>query len=169
MRGRPPKPTETKKRAGNPGKRKLPDNVLVGGRGAPTPRKGMPAKVRKVWDEVLALIDPAVLDKADAPALEALCVWLVAMRDAERQLLSTGKAGGFTIKQPSGRHARSPSFDVLDAATKNVRQLGEQFGLTPAARARLGNAGAQGKPASADPDVPPSNRKLRALQGGRGG
>lgn len=167
-RGRPPKPTEQKRREGNPGKRKLPDNVIVGRRGAPTPRRGMSAKTRKVWDELVAVIEPSVLDQADAVALEALAGWVVAMRDAQRVVHSAGKNGGLTITQPSGRQARSPMVDVLDTATKNVRQLAEQFGLTPSARARLGGAGFVGpSAASVDPDIGESPR-LRKIDGGRG-
>lgn len=165
-RGRPPKPTEAKRKAGNPGKRKLPDNVQVGGRGIPTPRKGMSAKVQTVWREIVALIDPDVLDKADAIMLEALCMAVLAMREAEKQLVKTGKDGGFLVTQPSGRVARHPAFDVFTHSASTVRQLSEHFGMSPSARARLGVSGEKGKRPETDPDIGPSPR-LRKIDGGR--
>lgn len=166
-KGRPPKPTEAKKRAGNPGKRPLPENVQVGGRGVPERRKGMSARVRAIWEEVVPLMDPAVLDRADAVALEAFCLAVLAMRDAERRLTTSGKGGGFLVTQPSGRVARHPAFDIFDRSASIVRQYAEQFGLTPSARARLGMGGAMGKPPEHDDQIGPSPR-LRSIEGGRG-
>lgn len=166
-KGRPPKPTETKKAQGNRGKRKLPENVLVAGRELPDPPEHMRPGAREVWADVVPMLaDAGVLDKVDGLALEVLCE-AVELRRLAADILQRGNGTGLVIVQPSGRVAPDPHFTVWKDASTVVRQFAEQFGLSPSARARLGGAGVQAaSPAAVDPDIGPSPR-LRALDGGK--
>lgn len=166
MKGRPPKPTETKKKAGNPGKRELPDNVVTAGRGQPPKPATLGAQASAVWDEVVPLMEQAgTLDKADGAALEVFCTALAISRQAA-DMLPRGNGTGLVIQQPSGRYAADPHFNVWKDAATVVRQFAEQFGLTPSARARLGVLGAGARPEDLDTDIGPSPR-LRKIDGGR--
>lgn len=166
-KGRPPKPTEAKKRAGNPGKRKQPENVLVGGRTAPEPPADLRPGALKAWREVVPLlIDAGVLDTVDRQTLAVYCT-AVELNELAASILASGNGTGLVIVQPSGRVAPDPHFAVWKDTATVIRQFAEQFGLTPSARARLGHGGVSGAaPVAVDPDIGASPR-LRAVPGGK--
>lgn len=143
MRGRPPKPTETKRNAGNRRKEKLPDPVTVAGRGTIPPPEHLTETARDIWREVEPeLANAGVTDAVDRYALEIFCTAVAITRQAVEAVNAAG--GQMTVTQPSGRVAPSPHFAVWKDATATARQYAEQLGLTPSARARLGVAGKQG-------------------------
>lgn len=83
MKGRKAKPVELKRRQGNPGRRPLPEPVLIGGRAAPRMPAYLPARAKATWRQiVLRLAEVGMLDAVDGPALEALCVNVGLMREA---------------------------------------------------------------------------------------
>lgn len=167
MKGRPPKPTETKRKTGNPGKRKLPDNTLTAGRGRPKPPATLTPAAVEIWNELIPQLEEAgTLDRADGIALEVLVTAVAIMRQAA-EMLPKGNGTGLVIQQPSGRVAADPHFVVWQQAAGVARQFAEQFGLTPSARARLGMAGVTGRAPDADDDVPSSHRKMRVINGGK--
>jgi len=135
-RGRKPKPVEQRRREGNPGKRKLPDPVLIGGRQAPKMPVYLPSRAKTAWRQIVpALNDIGMLDRVDGPALEALCIQIGVMREAAAGL---AKAKKLTATGSQGQLVRHPLIDVLNQAQGAVRQWCERFGLDPSTRTRLG-------------------------------
>jgi phage terminase small subunit len=87
MRGRKPKPVEVKRREGNPGRRPLPEPVLIGGRAAPRMPSHLPQRAKTAWRQIVPRLDEVgMLDRVDGPALEALCVQVAIMRQATAEI-----------------------------------------------------------------------------------
>lgn len=135
MQGRKPKPVEQRRREGNPGKRKLPEVTLIGGREAPRMPSYLPSDAKVAWRQVVpALAEVGMLDAVDSAALEGLCLMVGTMRAA-----SKGLAGGEMVVEGSqGQPVRNPLVDVLFKAQGEVRAWCERFGLDPSTRTRLG-------------------------------
>lgn len=141
MRGRKPKPVEQRRRAGNPGKRPLPEPVVIGGRTQSLdPPEPFPEAARVLWDELVPILsEVGVLSPVDRPALIALCrQWARAQAAAEQieqggqqTLLSTGS---------TGQVIEHPLLGIERAASALLLRFAEQYGLTPVARTRLGLA-----------------------------
>lgn len=148
MRGRKPKPVEQKRREGNPGKRKLEDPVLIGGRRAPAMPGYLPARAKTVWRQIVPkLNDIGMLDQVDGPALEALCIQVGIMRQATTELAKQKK---LTTAGSQGQLVRHPLLDVINQSQSAVRQWCERFGIEPAARTRLGLQETQRRSLSAE-------------------
>lgn len=116
--GRPPKPTELKKRQGNPGKRPLPG----GGELAVVPPAEIGAwekPARQVMSEVMAA-GVAWIATTDTPKAALL---LEALEDYERLRSTPG----------------TPPKEIRDAR-KEISGLMSELGFDPTARARLGLA-----------------------------
>ena len=117
-RGRKPKPTEQKRRTGNPGKRALPG----GGQLAAVPAITPDATERTPEDALAEVLDAGVhwIASTDAPAVALL-------RDALDHLAELRE---------------DPKAEVRDliALRKQVSDLLSQLGFDPTARARLGLA-----------------------------
>lgn len=141
MKGRKPKPAEQKALEGNPGHRPLPEPVLVGGRPLPTemiePPAYLPDDAQEFWrDSVATLIEVGIIDRVDAPALEALATQYARMRQANRVVASEGHfARGST-----GQLVQHPALKIEREATAMFMRLAEHYALTPIARVRLGMA-----------------------------
>lgn len=147
-RGRKPKPVEQKRRAGNPGKRKLPETVLIGGRVAPPMPAYLPSRAKTAWKQIVPALDEiGMLDKVDGPALEALCIEVGIMRQAAAEL---AKKRSLTTAGSQGQPVRHPLLDVLNQAQSAVRQWCERFGLDPSTRTRLGLQDAKRKTLNAE-------------------
>jgi P27 family predicted phage terminase small subunit len=168
MKGRPPKPTEAKRRAGNPGRRKLPsraDAVSIAPASSTkwTVPKSLGPAGSATWRYLVPMLRRArLLDAADALMLEALCVQ-VDLAARARQLIARE---GTMTKGSTGQRVRHPAVGMLNDAIAMQLRLGEQFGLTPAARARLDVYGST-DPAGEMEDEIGSSRRLRAIQGGK--
>lgn len=158
-RGPAPTPTAILKLRGS----RLPDYRP----GEPQPQPGTPkapahfdAERRKVWRETCKLLDTMrVLTVADGKALERYVVLFLRWRKAEEFIAANGttfplKGGGpntpYVGHLPDGtpivafmEYPQVRQAMTLDDA---LRKLEQQFGLTPAARARLSVA-SQDKPA----------------------
>lgn len=137
MRGRKPKPVEAKRLAGNPGRRPLPEPVILGGRTAPKMPSYLPERAKTAWKQIVPrLADVGMLDAVDGPALEALTINIGLMRSAAAEL----KNAPTTVPGSHGNVKRHPAFDVFNTAQAEVRTWCERFGLDPATRTRLGMA-----------------------------
>lgn len=150
-RGRPPKPVEEKRRQGNPGKRPLPDVVLVKGRpnemvgllpeGFEHP-KSLDAVAIEAWDEIVpALYQANILDKIDRLALENICLTWSRLTQI-RQVIARQ---GIAALGSTGQLVAHPLLSEERAYLKEFTRLSEQYALTPVARARLGVTLLQGK------------------------
>ena len=131
----PPKPAEKKRKAGNPGKRRLPEpvSVVLAQEHAPTPPAGLqePGSVvwRRAWDAGSDWLAPG-----DVTILELLCrqVDEIARWQAivDRDGVTFTTRGGFIRVHPAVGQIRELEQRV-------VTNLG-LCGFTPADRARLG-------------------------------
>jgi P27 family predicted phage terminase small subunit len=134
MPGPLPKPTHLKILSGNPGKRPLPENEPQPTKGEPSPPDWLEGEAieewRRVVPELAALGLTALVDRA---ALVVYCQAWASYVSASRQLAeqgptSTGRNGEL-VKHPAAQIARD-SADLMN-------KYGQQFGFTPASRARL--------------------------------
>ena len=136
MVGRPPKPTKSKKIAGNPGKRLLPTGEPQPA-GAPEMPRGMRTHypvAAKVWDQVVeAMAGTGVLTAADAGALRLMAqhyaLAIEAMADVKNE--------GLTRRDENGVERKNPKLQIFRDNSKLFLQYSDRLGLTPSARARL--------------------------------
>ena len=150
--GRPPKPTATKRANGNPGKRRLPDEPTppppAGGVVLPPfwtvdawPARGMASRM---WARMAAILGPmGLLTEASADALALLC-------DAYAEYVTARGVvaeEGATYERTTDRGGVSwvTRAEVAQAADawRRVNAMMGQFGLTPSALAKVGNASAE--------------------------
>lgn len=78
------------------------------------------------------LLDAQLLTEADYPMLAALCVALGELKYANAQLEK-----GRLVKTPSGYMQASPFVGMVNRAIQQIRSLGSEFGMSPAARSQL--------------------------------
>jgi P27 family predicted phage terminase small subunit len=136
MRGRKPKPIETRRREGNQGKRKLPAPIELPGGLA---ERNLPPAARQLWDELAPVLQHAgVLASVDAAAFESLCMSWQRACDAravveEEGLFSFGSMG---------QVIEHPALSIERNARAEFLKFAEQFGITPVARARIAAAAA---------------------------
>lgn len=175
-KGRKPKPVEVKRREGNPGKRALPDVVLVGGRGEPDKPPGLSGVADALWDlEVPKMAHAGLLDRIDGPMLgqyfEAWAVCIGAARELYGDENSSDFLTGPVIWQPNDSSGemtpkKHPGVTALKDGQTMMRQIATEFGFTPSSRASLGYSGLVGaSPAETDGEIGESPR-LRVVDGG---
>ncbi|CAB4198348.1 COG3747 Phage terminase, small subunit [uncultured Caudovirales phage] len=141
MRGPKPKPVEQKIREGNPGKRPLPEPLLVGGRPALSeldePPAHLPPEAQEFWrDSVKRLVEVGVVDRVDVPVLEQLATQYARIRQAQRVLA----ADGHFVRGSVGQLREHPAMKIERDATSLFLKIAEHYALTPIARTRLGLA-----------------------------
>ncbi len=140
-RGPPKKPTALKRLQGNPGKRPLPKDEPAPPPADPKLPDSMPVcpdfldeAARAEWAEIVPqLVELKVLARLDRAALAAYCQAWSRWRMAE--LLLAGD--GLTYMSATGVVKKHPAIAIAAEAQKLMRQFLIEFGLTPAARARL--------------------------------
>jgi hypothetical protein len=169
MKGRPPKPVEQKRREGNPGKRKLPEPVLVEGRPQPgslEPPKGLAPEAREAWERIVPTLEAVgILDGVDAMALEAMVTQWARAKQAGRVIDEFGHAAlGST-----GQLVEHPALATERSAMSLFLKFAEHYALTPVARTRLGLAELQRKNMMDEMNsrIPPRG-SLKVVQGGKG-
>lgn len=155
MAGRRAKPTAVKALAGNPGKRKLnksePQPIRSGAPKAPT-WVGYFGGI--LWKQLANDLDKlGLLTNIDLVMFGALCE----RYDAYRNALKVIKKEGRTYKA-NGMIKKRPEVDMAKESLKELRMVASEFGMSPAARARVAAAlehpqlpGAEGWEASTDP------------------
>ncbi|MEY9873629.1 P27 family predicted phage terminase small subunit [Streptacidiphilus sp. MAP12-33] len=134
--GRPPKPSEQKRRLGNPGKRALPALASVAPLSAavePAPDHLEPDG-RELWDRVSR--GAVWLAPSDLFALTLLCE----LADRRARYAALLSEQGPTLTNPSGRVVANPLVAMMSAAERQMVELASLLGLTPADRSRLGVA-----------------------------
>lgn len=141
MRGRPPKPTEQKRREGNAGKRKLPTTARasrVAGVGDLGPDwaapKSLGADGRSLWDYLVPKLHAARwIDLVDLPMLRQMCEQHDIAEAARRVIVDLGVLTMGSRKS----WVENPAIATQQKATMIVLRIAEQFGMTASARARL--------------------------------
>lgn len=141
-----PKPVEVKIREGNPGKRRLPEPMLVAGR----PRAGemdeppefLPADAKEFWrTTVTQLAAIGLVDRIDGPALEMLATMYARVRQAARVVASDGHFSLGSV----GQVREHPAVKIERESMVMFLRFAEQFGMTAVSRTRLGMAELHGR------------------------
>lgn len=141
MKGRKPKPVEQRIAEGNPGKRPLPEPMLVGGR--PTlgemaePPAHLSEDAQEFWrDSVDRLVEVGIIDRVDGPVLELLAEQYARWRGAQRVV----REAGMFARGSTGQIREHPALKIEREAHALFLKTAEHFALTPIARTRLGLA-----------------------------
>lgn len=90
--------------------------------------------VREVWDYTLSHLDQMRLVRApDRDLLYAYCEAVMAHREASKILAHEG----LVAYTPSGNMQRHPATGIQKEAAMTMRQLAQEFGLSPSARSGI--------------------------------
>lgn len=144
--GRKADPTRKKRHTGNrpmPGEAKKAVAILpagdplmgdiIGLPGAFAPPEDLPEEAYPIWEQAVSELVPQGLKAADLEAIRMMC--LAALR--ARQAAESISKYGIMVKGARGPMA-NPMLRVERDSTATYVRLAEQFGLTVAARLRLG-------------------------------
>lgn len=150
MAGRPRDPTRSRRRTGHrpkpdeaPKVRVLPALPSEG----PTPPADLEPEVREAWDSIVsALHGITSLRPADGFVLEAFARQYVRMRQIGR-ICAAQEAGGYGVigRKANGEVTVSPFVRGEREAAAAVLRFAETYGMTVAARMRLGLMQLQGR------------------------
>ena len=137
-RGRKPKPAEQRIREGNPGKRPLPEPVVIGGEfDIAEPPEHLSADAQEWWREAIPVLqEVGLLDKVDVAALEMAATAYARFRQAKRVV----DAQGVVARGSTGQIREHPALKTEREAQAMFLRFAEQYALTPVARTRLGLA-----------------------------
>lgn len=142
-RGRKPQPAAVKRLLGNPGKRRIEDDLPATPGAPPMPARLLvePAAVEK-WNELVPLLlNLGTLTVADGEALATLCEVYSAAQACLLELRATGPV----MRTDLGGVKPNPAGPLYRGLVSLQTSLMNEFGLTPTSRARLG--GKEEKPA----------------------
>jgi P27 family predicted phage terminase small subunit len=147
MRGAKPVPLQLKLLRGNPGQRRLKDEMkpeqAIGVPDPPAFITGYAAD--EWWNVAVELHNLGVLTKIDCAPLAAYCYAYGQWREAA-ELLATMRdepVKGFVVRNGSGGPAENPLIYTARKASEAMMKYAAEFGLTPAARSRI-SCGSQG-------------------------
>ena len=140
MKGRKPKPVEARRVLGTvdhhtpppivPGGRPLDDELA-------TPPAALDADGAAAWTAIVpSLVDLGLIARSDVPMLVMLCRQI---GRAERAAIILREEGYVSIGS-RGQLVEHPMMAIERSATTLAARLGEQFAITPVARARAGIA-----------------------------
>jgi P27 family predicted phage terminase small subunit len=141
---RRPKPTEVKQKQGNPGRRPLNTSSPVFDGTASAP-KWMDGFARTEWKRIHPQLKAnKMITKADRSALVGYCLAFSLARRAHEYLLGEES---LHVETAQGGQKQRPEVATLLSALDSCRKFMIEFGMTPAARARitLGDLGATSK------------------------
>jgi P27 family predicted phage terminase small subunit len=130
-----PKPTALKLIEGNPGKRPVPKGEPRPLEVAPELPTWLPGRARDAWIELAPELERlGLLTAIDGPAFAAACITWGMAREAAEEIRIDGVTD---FDEHNGRLRKHPATQVLRDNLAAYRQWCAEFGLTPAARARL--------------------------------
>jgi P27 family predicted phage terminase small subunit len=134
QRGPLPKPTALKLVAGNPGKKALPKNEPKPKIEAPKPPRHLSTEALAEWERMApVLVRLGLLSKLDRAPFAMYCQAWARHVEAE-EMLAKASALAFT---GNGYPIVNPWFTISKQCFDQVRGLLAEFGLSPAARARM--------------------------------
>ena len=146
MAGRRPKPTAIHVLNGNPSKKKLSKTEPSPTVGAPACPDWLDARAKSAWAYIVPeLMAVGVLTVADGLALQQLCEAYADWKSA----CEIVAAEGILSSDSDGNIRKHPAVQIKSDADKRVRAWLGEFGLTPAARAKL--SGGKSAADAADP------------------
>jgi P27 family predicted phage terminase small subunit len=149
MRGRKKIPTRLKVLHGNPGRRDLPANEPKPDSDLPEPPEHLDEYARQEWVRLApGLHTLGLLYDVDRAVFAAYCETYSKWRHAEDELNKLKKEGALkamVLKTISGNYIQNPLVGIARGAMADMVKYAIEFGLTPAARARLGTEAAPKK------------------------
>jgi len=145
-----PKPTALKLIQGNPGKRTL-------NKSEPKPRKGIPPcpewlseRAQSAWAAIAPELEAmGILTLADDTALQGLCEAYADWRSASAIVRENGETYTTSTMNGDTSIKPHPAVAMRSDADRRLRAWLTEFGLTPAARAKL--SGGKGSDEPKDP------------------
>ena len=137
--GPAPQPTVLKINHGNPGKRPLNDREPKPPRRRPRRPQWLQGEGRKVWEELVPLLDGmGVLTVVDRLSLARYCKLTADWVKLSKVIDEHGDVYPVRDKQDKTVGFRMlPQVKVRESLSAELRQLDREFGLTPSARSRL--------------------------------
>lgn len=146
--GPPKKPTALKLVAGNPGKRPLPEHEPKPKIEAPPPPKHLKREALAEWKRITPILARLGLVSAlDRAALSAYCQAWARHVQAEKEIAKDSALA----KTHNGYPIVNPWVTISKQSVEQICRLLGEFGLTPAARARMGT---RGKPVDGEEKAP---------------
>jgi P27 family predicted phage terminase small subunit len=122
-----------KKREGNPGKRRLPENPKAQAARLRCPA-WLPEEAKKQWKRLEPELGRLkIVSVLDLDVLAIHCISLAKYLEAESNLRKTG----CIYKTPTGQIKRNPLVAIVDGYRQAVLTTGSKLGLTPLARQQL--------------------------------
>lgn len=138
--GRKPKPTETKRLSGNPGKRALPAAASQAQRSqrAPAAPAWLPAEAKAEWRRVARLLTATrVLAASDESALALYCEAYARYRAALAEITQHDGSLRLTVDTGTGSIKPHPALTIMNQAQSAMRAFLVEFGMTPSSRTRV--------------------------------
>ena len=143
MRGRKPKPLESRKLEGNLGKRAIPEPLKFGV--VSDFPKPPPTLRQRGSDEWLStgkqLWKLKILQSTDLPTFEAYCSEIdryFEIKDHLNDLVNDYGHQALIVMNDKGDVKQNPYLIIEKQSLEKMTKLGTEFGLTPTSRARLG-------------------------------
>ena len=131
-------PTKLKVLHGNPGKRPLNDREPMPSSGFPRCPEHLQGEARDAWENFGRELEKSGIGTVlDATALELLCASYSIYLDA---LQKTLQYGAVWVEKGDGKipkFAYSPHWAVMNREWKNVKDMLQQFGMTPSSRSGI--------------------------------
>ncbi|MEU5424020.1 phage terminase small subunit P27 family [Streptomyces olivoreticuli] len=136
--GRPPTPTERKRRTGNPGKRNLPEPVvhLAAVAAVPPPPDTLGEVGARVWDRLWTAGQAWLSPTTDLDILTRLCE----AHDEREAMRDQVAADGYMVSGSMGQLRAHPLLSEIRALEAQMTRWESACGFTPTDRARLGYA-----------------------------
>lgn len=137
------KPTQLKIMEGNPGKKKLPVDEPEPRYIQPDPPPHLSPEALKEWERIcVGLFHMKLLAEVDGAALAAYCtsygLWENAWKILNKLEEEEAPYGGMMIITPNGTVMQNPLIGIANKAARDMMRYCVEFGMTPAARARMG-------------------------------
>jgi P27 family predicted phage terminase small subunit len=138
--GRKPTPTAAKKLAGNPGKRKLPQDEVMPDADMPTmPRGRLSEDARKFWrDNCKVLNDAGLLTAVDGAAYALMATHYALALEAAAVV----EEDGIVQEDERGLARKHPLLSVLRQNSDSFLRYAREFGMTPSSRVGMKREGA---------------------------
>lgn len=139
-RGRKPKPTETKRREGNPGRRPLNDREPAIPAGAPVKPPHVTGPAAECWTWLCDQLDQmGLLAQCDQAIVTLYCD---AWADYVASLETIETEGRQLLSEKTGAVYNHPATNNAFAYRKQLHQYAVELGLSPSARSRVTATGA---------------------------
>lgn len=140
--GRKRTPTALKLVKGNPGKRALPTKEAKPALAEPSPPAFLNDDAKVEWGRVCSMLyKVGLMTEADRAALGAYCQAYGRWAQAERALTRMAERDAVTsalmVKTSNGNAIQNPLAGIANKAMADMMRYATEFGMTPAARARV--------------------------------